>query len=131
MLCAPMASTQDGLPTTIIKSDRTGRPRYTQQYRDEVLAAYEASGMGGPAFARHCGLKYPTFAGWAARRRREGGNAKAPAHTRQFALAEFDTAPAPAVSGEVLVEFPGGASARLADKSQVELLATLIGALAR
>ncbi|MFT5108737.1 MAG: hypothetical protein ACI9UA_004381 [Pseudoalteromonas tetraodonis] len=53
-----MASTSDDLPTTIIKRDRAGRPRYTQQYKDEVLAAYQASGMSGPAFAEHCGLKY-------------------------------------------------------------------------
>jgi len=53
-----MASTKDDLRTSIIKSDRAGRLRYTQQYRDEVLAAYEASSMSGAAFAKHCGLKY-------------------------------------------------------------------------
>jgi len=122
-----MASTNDDLPTTIIKSDRTGRLRYTQQYKDEVLAAYEASGMSGPAFAEHCGLKYPTFAGWAARRRRENAPAEAPAGEQQFVLAEFG---APAGPGGLHVELPGGASARLSDAGQVGLLAALIRALA-
>ena len=52
-----MASTKDEVPANIIKSDRTGRRRYTQHYKDEVLSAYESSGMSGPAFAEHCGLK--------------------------------------------------------------------------
>ena len=128
MLCTPMASTEDGLATTIIKSDRVGRPRYTQEYKDEVLAAYEASGMSGPAFAEHCGLKYPTFASWVAKRRRRGnGRANAPAGKQQFVLAEFG---APAESGGLHVELPGGASARLTDAGQVSLLAALIRALA-
>jgi len=118
-----MASTKDDLPTSIIKSDRVGRPRYTQQYKDEVLAAYEASGMSGPAFAEHCGLKYPTFAGWAAKRRREKGQAGAPASKQQFVLAEFGP-------GELHVDLPGGASARLTAASQVGLLSALIRALA-
>ena len=66
-----MAPTNEDLPAIIIKSDRTGRARYTQQYKDEVSAAYEASGMSGPAFAEHCGVKYPTFASWVSKRRRE------------------------------------------------------------
>jgi hypothetical protein len=124
-----MASTADDLPTTIIKSDRAGRPRYTQQYKDEVLAAYEASGMSGPAFAEHCGLKYPTFASWVAKRRRESSQAETPGDRQQFVLAEFSTGSAPA-GGGLHVELPGGASARLADAGQVALLAALIRALA-
>jgi hypothetical protein len=120
-----MASTKD-LPATIIKSDRTGRARYTQQYRDEVLAAFEASGMSGPAFAEHCGLKYPTFAGWVSKPRREKGRVRRSANKQQFVLAEVGAAP----GGDGLrVELPGGASARLSEASQVSLLAALIRAL--
>jgi hypothetical protein len=126
-----MAPTNDDLPATIIiKSDRTGRARYTQQYKVEVLAAYEASGMSGPAFAEHCGLKYPTFASWVSKRRREENQSSPLAGdptNQQFVLAEFGTAPA---SGELHVELPGGASARLSDAGQAGLLAALIKALA-
>lgn len=129
ILCAAMASTKDELRTSIIKSDRSGRLRYTQEYRDEVLAAFEASGMSGAAFAEHCGLKYQTFAGWVARRKRENGQTRRTAGKQQFVLAEFDTTPS--VSGELRVDLPGGASARLADAGQAELLAALIRSLAR
>ena len=51
----------------MIKSDCIGRTRYTAQYKAEVLAAYQRSGMSGPAFAKQCGIKYPTFAAWVAK----------------------------------------------------------------
>jgi hypothetical protein len=121
-----MAPTNDNPTTTIIKSDRSGRPRYTQQYKDEVLAAYEASGMSGPAFAEHCGLKYPTFATWAAKRRRETGSEAGVEPPQQFVLAEFDTAPA---SSELHIDLPGGSRARLTAANQIELLVTLIKSL--
>ena len=122
-----MASTEDELPTTIIKSDRTGRPRYTQEYKEEVLAAYDASGMSGPAFAAHCGLKYPTFASWVSKRRREKAQGGAPTKKeKQFILAEFGVTDAPE---GLQVELPCGASARLVDAGQAGLLAALIRAL--
>jgi len=121
-----MASTHNDTPATIIKSDRTGRRRYTQEYKNEVLAAYESSGMSGPAFAAHCGLKYPTFASWVSKRRRDEGADGLPKDAQKFVLAEF------AAAGEtegITIELPGGASARLGDSGQVELLAALIKAL--
>jgi hypothetical protein len=57
------------LPASI-KSDRIGRTRYRPQYKAEVLAAYKTSGLSGPAFARECGIKYPTFASWVAKDRK-------------------------------------------------------------
>jgi transposase-like protein len=127
MVCASMASTNSEVPATIIKSDRTGRRRYTQHYKDDVLAAYESSGMSGPAFAEHCGLKYPTFASWVSKRRREKGQGSSPESTQKFVLAEFG---ASAESEGIPVELTGGASVRLVDASQVALLAALIRALA-
>ena len=123
-------STTDDLPTTLIKSDRSGRPRYTQQYKSEVLAAYDASGMSGPAFAEHCGLKYPTFASWVAKQRREknGKPESEPVQSGSFILAEFGTDAEP--GGQLHVELPGGATAKLSSPAQASLLAALIKALA-
>jgi hypothetical protein len=123
-----MASTKDQPTTTLIKRDRTGRHQYTQQYRQEVIAAYEASGMSGAAFARQCGIKYPTFASWVSKRRREHLPAVvADRGAQSFVLAEIITGDRGA---GLHVALPGGASAKLEDPSQAALLAGLIKALA-
>lgn len=128
MVWLPMATTNNDPSTAIIKTDRTGRPRYTQKYKSEVLAAYEASGMSGPAFAEHCGLKYPTFAAWVAKQRRGRSSGKTPSIQRQFILAEFKESPDP---DGLQIGLPCGASARLVDASQIDLLVSLIIALSR
>lgn len=122
-----MTSTNEEPTNTIIKSDRIGRARYTREYKDEVLAAYESSGMSGPAFAEHCGLKYPTFATWAATRRREKDGPADGAGPGRFVLAEIGAAPG---AGTLQVTLPGGAVAELGSPSQAGLLAALIRALA-
>lgn len=122
-----MATTEDDSPTSIIKSDRTGRLRYTQEFKDEVLAGFEASGMSGPAFAAHCGVKYPTFAAWVAKRKREEGRARPRAGKQEFVLAEFE---GEFSSGGLEVELPGGARARLVSAEHAGLLAALIKSLA-
>jgi hypothetical protein len=38
-----MTSVTDPTTGTIVKSDRTGRARYSAQYKQDVLAAYESS----------------------------------------------------------------------------------------
>ena len=123
-----MPSTNSEPTSSIIKSDRTGRGRYTQEYRDEVLAAYESSGMSGPAFAAHCGLKYPTFATWVAKRRRGDGSPRKVVEPGRFIVAEL--APGDGGTGEVRITLPGGAVAMLERPAQAVLLATLIKALA-
>lgn len=130
MLWSSMASLEEEVSTTIIKSDRTGRPRYTERYKEEVLAAYGRSGMSGPAFARHCGVKYPTFAAWVTKRRREGeGSAGAAGPSRQhFVLAEIGGGSG---SEGLEIDLPGGARARLSDARAIPLLAELIKALTK
>lgn len=48
---------------TILESAATGRFRYSPEEREKMLEAYEASGMSGPAFARHCGAAVKRFLG--------------------------------------------------------------------
>ncbi|MFZ4765526.1 MAG: IS66 family insertion sequence element accessory protein TnpA [Roseimicrobium sp.] len=124
-----METPTDSSAGAIIKSDRTGRIRYTAQYKREVLDAFESSSLSAPAFALQCGVKYPTFAAWIATRRR--GPAPGPAAQQSnppaFLLAEIGDAQ----STEVLeVRLPGGAVARAADTSQLKLLAELLRHLA-
>ena len=105
----------------IVKSDCTGRTRYTQQYKQEVLAAFESSSLSAPVFADQCGIKYSTFAAWLARRKRAD---------RDYAsgMPTFLIAQVPSASGTTALEIhlPGGAVARASDADQVSLLAELL-----
>jgi transposase-like protein len=122
-----MASTQE-TSTSIIKSDRAGRTRYNRAYKQEVVAAYEHSGMSAAAFATHCGIKYPTFASWVAKARQPGGGCTAGEEEGQcFILAEIGS------SGSDLplkLELPGGVIIHVSSSQQLGLLADLLKALA-
>ena len=121
-----MSTITDQSAGTIIKSDRSGRTRYTDQYKQEVLAAFKTSSLSAPDFARQCGIKYPTFAAWIAARKRDdrqGSRRDGPA----FLVAEVSAA----LGGPALeVRLPGGAVARASDADQIRLLAVLLRQLA-
>jgi hypothetical protein len=124
-----METPTDPTTGTIIKSDRTGRTRYTAQYKREVLDAFESSSLSAPAFAMQCGVKYPTFAAWIAGRRRSspGGPVHRLPAPPAFLLAEIGDGQ----SGDSLeVRLPGGAVARAAGPAQLKLLAELLRHLA-
>jgi transposase-like protein len=113
----------------LIKADRQGRTRYSPEYRQQALDAFGRSGQSAMAFAEHLGVKYSTFASWAAKAGRSGP--KQPAKPKSagptFLLAEIaDAAPATGVS----VHLPGGMVARASCHEEVFLLAELIKALA-
>ena len=117
-----MATHTEQTAGVIIKSDRTGRTRYTRQHKQEVLEAYESSSLSAPAFARQCGIKYPTFAAWIAARKR-GESKSAHKNPPAFLVAEVATD----TCGPALeVRLPGGAVARATDAGQIRLLAVLL-----
>ena len=47
-----METNIDPAAAVIVKSDQTGRTRYTPEYKREVLAAFESSALSAPVFAR-------------------------------------------------------------------------------
>lgn len=121
-----MTSTQEEVSTSIIKADRTGRSHYSQQYKDDVLNAFEQSSLSGAGFAEQCGIKYPTFASWVAKRKR-ASQTKSDDSTPAFLIAEVaDT------SGSVPLEvyLPGGATVRASNSQEIRLLAELLRHLA-
>jgi hypothetical protein len=61
---AGSGTTPEEEAATPIKADRIGRIRLEPAQREKLLEAFERSGMSGAAFARHCGVKYPTFIAW-------------------------------------------------------------------
>ena len=123
-----MASMQEEAVTSIVKADRAGRTRYSDEYKAEVLEAFAGSSLSGPAFARQCGIKYPTFAAWVAKARR-GGKRPEPRQTSSpFIIAEIGHGN---VSGEEVLEvrLASGATALAGNSRQIALLAELLKAL--
>jgi transposase-like protein len=120
-----MASTQEA-STGIIKSDRVGRTRYSKSYKDEVVAAYQQSGMSAAAFATHCGVKYPTLASWVAKTKVSGGNSGADDGGQHFILAEIGCGGADV---PLKVELPCGVMVHVSSSRQLSLLADLLKAL--
>ncbi len=130
-----MTSTTDEEPL-ILKTDALGRVRMPGERREAILDAFEKSGMSGQAFARHIGVKYPTFASWIQKRRRdrgdygarEGRSEKGPSFTLLEATVE--SASERALDGEALeVETSQGLKLRIASKEQAVLAADLVRAL--
>jgi transposase-like protein len=121
-----METNIDQAAGVIVKSDQTGRTRYTPEYKREVLAAFESSSLSAPVFARQCGIKYPTLAAWIGALKR-GDQTVARGTTPAFLVAEL----ASAANGPALeVQLPGGSVARASDADQIRLLATLLRHLA-
>ena len=54
----------------ILKTDTLGRVWTPREKREELVAAFERSGMSAAAFAKWSGVKYPTFAAWVQKVRR-------------------------------------------------------------
>ena len=113
---------------SIVKSGRAGRTHYTDQYKAEVVAGFEASNLSASAFARQCGIKPPTFAAWVAKARGRAPSRQAARSSNAFIIAEIGEESA--VGGETLeVRLPGGAATTAASSKQVALLAELLKSL--
>ncbi|MFD0893733.1 hypothetical protein KBB96_09945 [Luteolibacter ambystomatis] len=55
----------------LIRSDSRGRVLIEPTQREALLDAFERGGQSAMAFRRQHGLKYPTFATWVQKRRRD------------------------------------------------------------
>ena len=88
-------------PLELLKTDIAGRVRTSPERGEALLDEFERGGLSGMRFAARYGLKYPTFASWVARRRRERMEAGAgpegePESDPARAVQERASAPAPA-----------------------------------
>jgi hypothetical protein len=105
--------------------------------RESLLDEFERSGVSGAQFAALMGLKYPTFANWVQRRRRERGagapGVVPPADSVRWLEAVVEQARSCGGSGSpgLSVQLPGGARVELSQVAQVELVAALLRALAK
>lgn len=121
----------------MIRTDTRGRARYDAAFRQRVVEAYGSSGMTAMAFARHCGVKYPTLSAWVRKARRGNGEGAAKqAHCEpRFVVAELGTAVGAGVgqerSGVLELEVANGMVVRASDGGGVALLAELVRQLGR
>ena len=114
----------------ILKTDERGRVRMPAERRESLLNEFERSGLSAVKFAALAGIKYQTFAAWAARRRKSAV-AKAPVapgDPMRWLEAVVDQANPP---GALILQLPGGARAEVSDENQAVLAAMLVKALAR
>ncbi len=95
---------------------RPRRRRTPLARRNELLAAFDRSGLSAAAFAREQGVRYTTFCGWRHRQ------AKRPSASG-FVEVEL---PAPPAGVELLLELGAAARLRVATPAQLELAARLV-----
>ena len=120
----------------VIKTDVKGRVRTGRERREQLLDEFERSGLSGQKFAALAGIKYPTFATWAQKRRRARGahpvevsTARGTDKVKWLEAVVEAARPASGRNGLVL-ELPGGAKAEVGDVQQVAWAAELLRALA-
>ena len=121
--------------TLILKTDVLGRVRMPLERREAILDAFEQSGMSGQAFANHIGVKYPTFATWIQKRRRERSEyprkklPELPASQITFVEAQIEKPSEPALQGALEVQTAGGVKLMIRSQGEVALAAQLIRSL--
>ena len=113
------------------------RVRVSRERREAILDEFERSSLSGADFARLHGIKYPTFAGWILKRRKQPTNSQAStAGSADFAEIILeqnnDSKPAwqPHPPGILQVQLPGGAWLQLdGDHTQSQIAAQFLKAL--
>lgn len=119
---------------TILKTDTEGRVRTPPERREKLLDEFERSGLSGAKFAELAGIKYQTFASWAARRRKHRGLLQAPAkgtnpvHWLEAVVSEAKGS-ASHLAAPLRVRVSAEAWIEISDLNQVGLAAALVHAL--
>ena len=133
----------------ILKTDGLGRVRTPASQREALLDAFERSGLSGMKFAALHGVKYPSFANWVQRRKRQrlqghAGSAGAagaspgmdpdcagsagPLHWLEAVVAGGASG-APPGAGALRLHLPGGVRMEITASDQVPWAARLIQSL--
>ena len=126
------------LNSTLLKTDGRGRVVTPLAQREALLDEFERSGLSGMRFAALHGVKYPSFANWVQRRRRErgaGGPGESNRQQRgdtvvQWLEAEVRTGDSRAAPLGLMLHLPGGLRVELTQPHHVRLAAQLVQALA-
>src|SRR5688572_10643804 len=115
----------------ILKADTRGRIRVPREKREKILAEYDSSGLSAPQFAEMAGIKYPTFASWLQKRRRQTQSAQlAPAPANPVRWLEAVVGPTARSKG-LSVHLPQGVLIEICDPAHIDLAAALIRAVGK
>jgi len=119
----------------VLKTDSKGRIQTPAARREQLLDEFERSGLSAAKYAALLGIKYQTFATWAARRRKARppqtpAAPSDPVRWLEAVVQEASTPPATAAA-TLTLHLPGGAHLELAHPQQLPLAAALLRALAQ
>ena len=115
----------------VMKIDGKGCVRTPRSRQNELLDEYERSGLTGPKFSALAGIKYPTFAYWLQRRRKERlSGAQKPlsnsADPVRWLEAVVDQTTSGCAGSGLLVRLPGNATMEVSSNMQLVLAAQLL-----
>ena len=114
--------------------NQPARPITPPERREALLDEFEHSGLSGAKFAKLAGIKYQTFAAWAARRRKQRAVTSVPAQSSgpvrwlEAVVGENPSAVGSA-PGSLKLHLPGGVWIEIVDLKQVPLAVALLQAL--
>jgi DNA-binding transcriptional regulator YiaG len=115
----------------VLKADTRGRIQTPMARREEILDEFERSGLSGKKFAVLVGIKYPTLATWASKRRRARGIASAVGGSKGLRLVEAVVEENGRDRSPLVLQLPGGARMEIKDAGQATLAAVLLRTLAK
>jgi hypothetical protein len=104
--------------------------RVPRERQEALLDEFERSGLSGMKFAALCGVKYPSFAGWVLRRRRERDGARAPVAKPAPVQWMEALLPGPLSGAALVLHLPGGVRMEITAAGQAPLAAAVVRALA-
>ena len=114
----------------LIPTDARGRVRDPPERREALLDEFERSGLSGVKFAQLAGVKYPTFALWAQKRRKARHLAtaeEASGQSMRFAEAVVDRGTGVTIGTLGLtIDLPGGARVQVQSPLQLQMVAELL-----
>jgi hypothetical protein len=115
----------------VLKTDKLGRLQTPVARREQLLDEFERSGLSGKKFAALVGIKYPTLATWAAKRRRERGMPPTVKRSKPVRWLEAVVEPNSGGQLPLVLEMPGGAKVVIKDVRQAALAGALLRTLAQ
>ena len=115
----------------VLKTDKRGGVQTPAARREQVLDEFERSGLSGKKFATLVGIKYPTLATWAAKRRRVRGLPPIVRRSKTMRLLEAVVEQNSGDKSALVLELPGGARMEIKDAGQAALAGALLRTLAK